>query len=153
MNDPRVKDSIDIAKRIFKSYDNSSQGNLSFANNIDEWRCEINCDWTKNTLVLNISLIKPRPSDDFVECELYEAAFVSTITRSKNYSFKGKPSEYSEMLYSSDYAKKLMDQRNPRISLISNGLNYSCKIKNCTQSHMAALINFTSLLMSELSEV
>lgn len=153
MIDPIVKDSISIAERIFKNYDSSSQGNITFANNIDKWRCEINCDWTKQTLEFNVSLIKPRPSDDFVECELYGAVFLSAITRSKNYSFKGETSAYSEILFSSDNTKKLMDQRKPIINLVSIGLNYSCEIKECTKSHMAALINFTVLLMNELSEV
>ena len=67
--------------------------------------------------------------NDFLSCSLTKAQFLTFLSRSETYNFKGNKSIYSELLLETVETQFLMDSKNPIIKLDERSLIFEGGIK------------------------
>lgn len=129
------------------------KGEVCFSENYNNWILNVMVKWGKRRLRIKINSRKMDLKNDFLSCSITKAQFLTFLSRSETYNFKGNKSIYSELLLETVETQFLMDSKNPIIKLDKRSLIFEGGIKKKDFKSLSNVFILFETLMNEIDSV
>ena len=126
------------------------KGTAKFSEQNEFWKTDLNAKWGKSKIKLEVISTRFDLKSPFKKSKISKASFMGLISRSDTYHFKGKSSEISEMLLSSNLARPLLNAKWPSFEITDKSLIYKSTLKGRDFDSLKAVIKLNSMLTEKI---
>ncbi len=129
------------------------KGDVHFVENYNNWVIHVFVKWNRRSTTITLNSRKTDLKSNFLSCTLSKSQFFTFISRSETYNFKGKKSNFSELLLENVETQCLMDSKNPTIKLDGKSLIFKGGIRKKDFDSLSNVFKLFEILMDDIDSL